>query len=145
MILSERKPFGVIKAELEERGFKKVAVLACNGCARFCETGGQKYLDELGDRLENEGFTVIKKLVPMLCDIDMIKREITKEDIESADCIISLGCLAGEYAIKKLFPEKTIVEGVDTIGLAIRDEEGNIFLVKDLRDELEEVKEKILK
>ncbi|OYT41382.1 MAG: hypothetical protein B6U78_03040 [Candidatus Aenigmarchaeota archaeon ex4484_224] len=144
MILTERKPFGVIKGILEENGFKKIAILACNGCARFCETGGESYLNELAKRLEENGFEVkIKKLIPLLCDIDLIKREVSEEEIKEVDCIIPLACIAGIYATKKLFPNKKIIEAIDTIGIAIRDERGDIFLVKDLREEIEEIRKEI--
>ena len=145
MILSERRPVGVIKAELLEKNFKKVMIVACNGCARFCETGGEAYLNELSERLIQDGFEIKKKLVPMLCDVDMIKKVISRQEVEDVDCIITLGCVAGEYAIRKLFPDKPIIEGADTIGMAIRDERGDIFLVKDLRESLEDMRRKILK
>jgi len=134
MIVSERKPFGVIKGILQENGFQKIAILACNGCAKFCETGGREYLDELAKRLKESGFkVVIKKLIPVLCNVDMIRKEVSEKEVEEVDCIIPVACIAGAYAIKRAFPNKKIVEANDTIGIGIRDEKGGIFLVKDLR------------
>ena len=73
----------------------------------------------------------------------MIKKEVSEKEIKEADCIISLSCIAGAFAVKKLFPNKKIVEGNDTIGIAIRDEKGDIFLVKDLRKDFEEIRKSL--
>ena len=38
MIVTSMKPYGVIRGSL--RKWKKVGLIACNSCARVCETGG---------------------------------------------------------------------------------------------------------
>jgi len=130
MIITENKPFGLIKSILEEKGFKKIAVLSCNACAKICETGGEKQLKELVNKLRENGFSVVyEKLVPILCDIDMIKKEVSSE-INNADAILLLGCVAGTFAIRKVFSDKEVIEAVDTIGIGARDEKGDIYLVR---------------
>ena len=38
MIITNMKPYGVIRGGL--RKWKKIGLIACNSCARVCETGG---------------------------------------------------------------------------------------------------------
>ena len=38
MIITNMKPYGVIRGSL--RKWKKIGLIACNSCARVCETGG---------------------------------------------------------------------------------------------------------
>ena len=63
MIVTSMKPYGMIRGSI--RKWKKVGLIACNSCARICETGGKKSLDELSERLKKDGFDVVgSDLVP---------------------------------------------------------------------------------
>ncbi len=35
---------------------KKVGIVSCNSCARACETGGKEKMEELAQRLKQDGF-----------------------------------------------------------------------------------------
>ncbi len=54
MIITESKPFGIIKAQLKKED--KIGIVSCNSCARMCETGGKEAMKELADRLKKRGF-----------------------------------------------------------------------------------------
>jgi len=124
MIVTYRKPYGIVKGMLKK--YKKIGIISCNSCARICETGGQERMDELTERLKKDGYDVVgSDLVPMACNLDAVKRrEYT------GDSLVVLACDSGVFTVQSLFPNKTVIAGLDTIGLGARDSEGNIFLMK---------------
>jgi ferredoxin len=124
MIVTYSKPYDVIKAEL--RKWKKIGIISCNSCARVCETGGIKKLEEMAERLKNDGYEVVDtELVPMACMIDLIK----KHDYQ-AEILLVLACDSGVFTAQSLFPNKLVFPANDTIGLGAQDREGNIFIMK---------------
>ncbi len=50
MIVTSCKPYGIVKGMLKK--WKKTGVIACNSCARACETGGKEKMEELAERLK---------------------------------------------------------------------------------------------
>ncbi len=124
MIVTYRKPYGIVKGLLKK--YKKIGIISCNSCARFCETGGQERMDELAERLKKDGYNVVGlNLVPMACNLDAVKRHEYVGDL-----LVVLACDSGVFTVQSLFPNKTVIAGLDTIGLGARDSEGNIFLMK---------------
>ena len=124
MIVTYSKPYDVIKAEL--RKWKKIGIISCNSCARICETGGRKKLEEMAERLKNDGYKVVDtEVVPMACMIDLIK----KHDYQ-AEILLVLACDSGVFTAQSLFPNKLVFPANDTIGLGAQDREGNIFIMK---------------
>ena len=125
MIVTSLKPYGVIRSSL--RKWKKVGLIACNSCARLCETGGQTRLDEMSERLKKDGFNVVgSDLVPMVCNIDAVTRRSY-----DGDYLVILACDSGVFTVQSLFPNKIVVPACDTKGLGARDGQGNIFLMKE--------------
>jgi hypothetical protein len=124
LIVTTSKPYGVVRGML--RKWKKIGIVSCNSCARLCETGGKEKMDELAERLTNDGFDVVDtELVPMACNIDAVKRPNY-----AADMLVALACDSGVCTLQSLFPSKTVIPGLDTIGLGARDMQGNIFIMK---------------
>jgi len=119
------KSYGVIRGSI--RSWKKVGLISCNSCARICETGGQKRLDELSERLKSDGFNVVgADLVPMVCNIDAVTRRSY-----DGDYLVILACDSGVYTVQSLFPNKMVVPACNTMGLGARDGQGNIFIMKE--------------
>jgi hypothetical protein len=126
MIVTNSKPYGVVKGMLKK--WKKIGIISCNSCARVCETGGRKKLEEMSERLKNDGFKVVDtELVPMACMIDLLK----KHDYQ-ADILLVLACDSGVCTAQSLYPTKSVVPANDTVGLGAQDREGNIFIMKKL-------------
>ncbi|MCW3997426.1 MAG: hypothetical protein NWF10_02520 [Candidatus Bathyarchaeota archaeon] len=124
MIVTNSKPYGVIRGSL--RKWKKIGLIACNSCARVCETGGQKKLEELEERLKKDGFTVVgADVVPLTCNITAVKRRSY-----DGDYLVVLACDSGVFTVQSLFPNKVVVPALNTIGLGAKDSQGNIFLMK---------------
>ena len=124
MIVTSLKPYGMIRGML--RKWKTVGVVSCNSCARACETGGKEKMDELANRLRQDGFQVLDtELLPMACNIDAAKKPDYK-----ADYLVVLACDSGVCTLQSLFPSKVVVPALDTIGIGARDVQGNIFLMR---------------
>jgi len=123
MIVTNSKPYGIIKGMLKK--WKKTGIVSCNSCARACETGGKEKMDELAERLKNDGYDVVNTdLIPMACNIDLVKKPKYE-----ADVLVVLACDSGVYTLETLFPSKKIVPALNTIGIGARDGQGNIFLM----------------
>ncbi|MEE8569841.1 MAG: hypothetical protein V3S97_02450 [Candidatus Bathyarchaeia archaeon] len=123
MIVTSIKPYGIIKGMLKK--WKKFGIISCNSCARACETGGRKKMEELGERLKNDGYEVVDmNLVPMACNVDLVKKPEYEGDV-----LVILACDSGVFTYQTLFPSKTIVPALNSHGLGARDSQGNIFLM----------------
>lgn len=124
MIITNCKPYGIIKGMLKK--WKTIGIVACNSCARACETGGRDKMEEIAERLKTDGFNVVDMdLIPMACNIDLVKKPVY-----DANVLVVLACDSGVFTLETLFPEKKIVPANDTIGVGARDGRGNIFLLK---------------
>jgi hypothetical protein len=124
MIVTNAKPYGVVRGMLKK--WKKIGIVSCNSCARVCETGGRQKMEELAERLKNDGFEVVDtELVPMCCAIDAVKRPNYQ-----ADMLVVLACDSGVCTLQSLFPSKMVIPANETIGIGARDAQGNIFLMK---------------
>ena len=100
MIITDSKPYGLIKSQLKKGD--KIGIVSCNTCVRKCETGGLEKMKELAARLEKDGYNVIDMdLIGMACDYDQLKRQELKGDVT-----IVLACDAGVHNVKKLFPKE---------------------------------------
>jgi hypothetical protein len=128
MIITETKPFGMIKAELKKDD--KISIVACNLCAKKCGTGGREGLDEMKEELKENGYNVVDEfLFAPVCDKDLDKKIIKPK----GNIILSLACDAGSSNIKRLFKNMKTIEALDTIGLGSFDEKGDIFLIREFK------------
>ena len=126
MIVTSSKPYGVIKGMLKK--WKKIGIVSCNSCARACETEGKEKLDQLAERLRQDGFDVVdSELLPMACNIDAAKKPNYQ-----ADYLVVLACDSGVFTLQSLFPNKVVVPALDTMGLGARDVQGNIFIMRKI-------------
>jgi len=133
LIITEKKPYGMIKAELKKGN--KIGIISCNSCAKLCGTGGKEQMMLLAKQLKKDGFDVIdKKVIGSVCNFDQLKRSKVK-----GDTIIVLACSAGLYNVKQIYKNKKIIPALDTIGLGVWNEKGDIKLVKKIRINEEEV------
>jgi len=123
MIVTDIKPYGIIKGMLKK--WKKIGIVSCNSCARVCETGGEKKMQELAERLKSDGYDVVNTaLVPLACNLDLVKKP--KLD---ADILVVLACDCGVNTLQDIYPSKKIVPALNTIGIGARDARGNLYLM----------------
>jgi hypothetical protein len=124
MIITTSKPYGVVKGMLKK--WKKIGIIACNSCARACETGGKEKMEEMATRLKQDGYDVVDlELAPMACNVDALKKPDYKGDL-----LVVMACDSGVFTFQTLFPTKTAIPALDTIGLGARDTQGNIFVMR---------------
>lgn len=128
MIVTKSKPYLVLKNMLNKR--KRTGIVACNSHAAVCNTGGEKRMIEISERLKEDGYNVVQTdLIPMPCNITF------SDNIFDVDEFLILGCESAVKSFQFNFPSKKVVSGLETIGWGAQDEEGNIILLKDTRRE----------
>ena len=121
------KPYGLLKQQLNKKD--KIGIVSCNVCALMCETGGEKAMKNLANRLKKDGFNVVDMdLIGTACNYDMLKKDELHGDVT-----IVLACDAGVYNLKKLFPKRKIIPALETIGLGAYDNKGNLTLVREFK------------
>ena len=126
MIVTCSYPYEIIKGKL--RRWKKIDVVACNSCARACETGGKEAMVKLVERLRADGFEVVgEHVVPIAFNLDMAKKGDYNGDI-----IVIMACDSGLVSFQSLYPNKRIVAANKTVGLGSRDRNGNIFITEKM-------------
>ena len=85
-------------------------------------------MDEIAQRLRQDGFEVLDtELLPMACNVDAAKRPEYRGDF-----LVVLACDSGVFTLQSLFPAKTVIPALDTVGIGARDGQGNIFLMKKI-------------
>ena len=123
MIITCSYPYDIIKAKLKK--WRKIGIVACNSCAKACETGGKEAMEKLAERLRADDFEVIEEqVVPMACMIDLAK----KYDYQ-ADVLIMLACKSGLITFQEIFPKITIIPGTVTVGIGARGKNG-LYIMK---------------
>jgi len=127
MIITEIKPHGLIKSQLNKKD--KIGIVSCNSCPRICETGGEEEMKKLAKKLKKDGFDVVDMdLIGRACDFDLLK----KDELNGTSTVV-LSCDAGIHNLKKLFPKRKIIGALNTIGLGVYDHQGNLTLVRKFK------------
>jgi len=98
----------------------KIVVWACNVCVKFCDVGGRDHMNALADKLEADGYNVIRReLIGMSCLQDLVRKrgtdEATAKMFEEATVIIPLTCEDGNENVKHVFKGKKVIDATKTI------------------------------
>jgi len=99
MLFTQSKPIDEVIESLGKE--KDIFLLACNGCAEACETGGEKGLSAMKSELEKAGKKITGTcLVDFLCNKILVTMRLSREmdKIQSADSIVVLTCGIGVQA-----------------------------------------------
>jgi hypothetical protein len=127
MIVTKSLPYKKIKKNLKKSD--KIGIISCNACARMCNTGGEKALDELEKKLKKDKFDVVDKdLIGTPCDKNQLQKSQLHGNVQ-----IVLACDAGVYNLKKIFPNHKIIPGLKTLGIGINQSGKNIKLIKKVK------------
>lgn len=102
----------------------KIVVWACNFCVKFCGLGGRDNMNALADRLEGDGYNVVRReLIGMSCLQDLVRKrkneESTAQFFEDATVIIPLTCEDGNANVKHVFDDKKVIDATKTLGLGV--------------------------
>jgi len=117
MIYTQNKPIDEVLESLASE--KNIFLLACNGCAEVCETGGQKALSEMKAELEKAGKNVAgEALVDFLCNKLLVATRLATErdKLKQADSILALTCGVGVQALAKVV-DMVVHPGANTVSL----------------------------
>jgi ferredoxin len=117
MIFTENKPIDEVLESLGHEGH--IFLLACNGCAEVCQTGGEKALSAMRAELEKAGKNVTGTvLVDFLCNKVLVATRIAKEidKLKRSDSILTLTCGIGVQAVSKVV-DKVVHPGANTVSL----------------------------
>ena len=117
MIFTENKPIDEILESVKEE--KNIFLLACNGCAEVCETGGEKALSVMKAELEKAGKNITgTSLVDLLCNKVLAATRLARErdKLKQADTILVLTCGIGVQAVSKTV-DKVVHPAANTVSL----------------------------
>lgn len=115
MIITKQKPVSEILEAL--RGAKSVFIVGCGDCSTLCRTGGQRELDEMAEKLNENSVAVTgSDVVPAAChelDTQRVLRK-NKEALAKAEALLVLTCGAGVQAVGE-YLEKPVISGCDSL------------------------------
>ena len=117
MLFTENKPFDEVLESLGDD--KNIFLLACNGCAETCETGGEKALSTMRTELKKAGKKVTDTcLVDFLCNKILVATRLCRhtEQIQQSDSVLVLTCGIGVQAVAKVV-NKVVHPADNTVSL----------------------------
>lgn len=117
MLISEQKPIEEVLAYLE--GENRIFIVGCRGCAEGCESGGEKQVLEMEERLKATGKTIAgTTTVDTLCNEALVRMRLKphQETIQSADSVLVMTCGAGTQVMAKVL-NKVVHPGCNTLPL----------------------------
>ena len=117
MIITEKKPFEEILEYLENE--EKIFIVGCGDCAKLCQTGGQREVEEMAEKLSQAGKIITGWIVSDgPCNNLRVARELrtVPEKVAQAEGILVLACGAGIQAVADL-TQKPVHPGLNTLFL----------------------------
>lgn len=92
-----------------------IVIWSCDECIKYCELGGTTKLMDLRELLTHDGFHVQKELISRSCFLNLVRNR--QKTLVNASTIIVLACDLGYECVKSIFPNKTIVKPMKTVGV----------------------------
>lgn len=116
MITGKRKPMEELRAMIGPYG--RILVVGCGTCVAECAAGGEKEVALLAcqlrmdARLRGVELEVGEITLDRQCVYEFI--DLLTPVVDNYDAILSLACGAGVQAVAELFPQVTVLPGLDT-------------------------------
>ncbi|ABR55890.1 hypothetical protein [Methanococcus aeolicus] len=126
-VVTIKKEIDEIKKKLIEKDANSLMVIGCGKCAKSSKTGGPEEVIDIKEILSKNGFKIFKnENLPEVLDEGLCRysdvQKLSEDIIDgSFDSILVLACGAGLKAISDNFNDKTIISGVNTIGIGIKE------------------------
>ena len=126
MIVAKRKPFDELKELIKP--YKKILNVGCGTCVSVCLAGGEKEVAvlnaeiEMARKLDDNPIEIDAYTVERQCDREYLAE--LDDKIDQYDAVISMACGVGIQFLAERFPEKPVLPGVDTTGLAVNQDVG---------------------
>ena len=118
----------------------RIVILSCDGCARQSDgLGGEQGLENLADKLEADGFHVVRReVLPIACSPeqlrDRLNDEAGAETLEQTDVVIPLACRMGIRKAEEILPGLRILRVTETLGKGTLSPDGSARLTEPLDD-----------
>jgi hypothetical protein len=120
----------------------KIILWTCNLCIRLCGTGGLEVVEDLQQKLLDDGYNVIwTEKIGYGCHIGLI-RDRTKEPTtapyyQQADTMVVLTCTDGYEKVAKMFSRgklkmKKVIQASQTVGIGVYSTSKGMRLVNPL-------------
>ncbi|GMT42863.1 MAG: 5,10-methylenetetrahydrofolate reductase-associated protein [bacterium] len=98
-------------------GAKSVFIVGCGDCSTLCRTGGWRQIDEMKERLAQNGIAVTgSDVVNAAChelDTQRVLRK-NKEAVADAEALLAMTCGAGVQAVGD-YCKKPVISGCDSL------------------------------
>ena len=126
MIVAKRKPFDELKQILGP--YKKILTVGCGTCVSVCLAGGEKEAKvlnaelEMARKLDDNPVELATVTLERQCDQEYL--EELDDMVADYDVLLSMACGVGIQFLAERFPEKPVMPGVDTTGLAVNQDVG---------------------
>jgi len=117
MIITRKKDFDDLYSSIQG---KPVFIIGCSECATLCNTGGEKEVKEMKDKLEKKGVNVTGWVIlDPACHLNNDKRLLKKykENISKSEKILVLACGNGVQTVSEIIDDADVIAGTDTIFL----------------------------
>ncbi|MCQ5341070.1 MAG: methylenetetrahydrofolate reductase C-terminal domain-containing protein [Candidatus Methanomethylicia archaeon] len=108
--------------------YNKVFIIGCGTCATKCQTGGEKEVNELLNKIRNMNKIASGKVVESPCDLRILRRDLinNKNEINDAEVIVALCCGVGVQTISE-FTNKEVIPGLDTLFIGMVERIGKFY------------------
>jgi len=124
LIITKPKPFEKILEMTEP--FKKVLIVGCGTCATEVQTGGDKQVKEMAEKLKGKVAGTV--VVESPCDLRIDRRDLkgSKKLVDESDAVLALCCGAGAQTLMD-YTGKIIIPGLDTFFIGKIERIGNYY------------------
>ncbi|MHA2297413.1 MAG: hypothetical protein ACXAEU_06165 [Candidatus Hodarchaeales archaeon] len=113
VVVTENLPYEEIVKQLKDK--EKVAIITCNTCVRAYGTGGVEVMDQLAEKLQNNGHEITDRVVlATACFEDYIQTSPIGNEWTTG---IILACDSGYGVVKQHLKGKRIIRGLKTVGI----------------------------
>jgi hypothetical protein len=120
MLTTKQKPLEQIMGYLDKE--KNIFLLGCKGCAEGCQTGGEKEVLEMKQKLEAAGKTVTgTSLIDFMCNEGLVRATLKAREstIVASDSLLALCCGVGVQATSAVV-DKMVHPGCNTVTMGGR-------------------------
>jgi ferredoxin len=124
VIITKQKPLEEI-IEMTSQ-YNKIFVVGCGQCATSCQTGGEKEVANIVEKLSDKisGFAVVEEP----CDLRLTRRDLKghRETITGSDAVLVMNCGAGVQKIAD-YTGKVVLPALDTLFIGSTERIGRFY------------------
>ena len=120
MLITKQKPLDQILGYIGNEN--SIFVVGCKGCAEGCQTGGEKEVAEMKQKLEQSGKKVSgTTLIDFMCNDSQVRLMLQPHEAEilASDSLLALCCGVGVQATSSVV-DKMVHPGCNTVSLGGR-------------------------